>query len=269
MNTRGKLLSAMSAAAFTLAGLGAAQAQSFTNFGFAPPPAGNSYVQGGNNADQLGGGAYDLGWNFNGGFVGGAGNPYGPGTPPQGTQVAMLQGAASFAQSLGFAQAGSYQISFQAAQRAGQSQDIGVSMHGTTILPDFTPTTDSRVPYNTYQTFPVTAGQHNFTFNGLNTNGGDNTAFIDNVQLLPKQAAPQTIAIANPSFETYNSGVGYGAIDGWASSGQTGTNRGTNAAQRPFTNTSINPDGGEVAFIQGINTICSKTCPALSWASST
>lgn len=259
MNTHGKLLSTLSAAAFALTSLGAAQAQSFTNFGFETPSTPGGFVQGGNGAGQLGAGAYDLGWNFTGGFVGGNGNPYGPGTGHEGTQIAMLQGTSNFAQSLGFAQPGTYQISFQAAQRGGSTQDISVSMDGKPILPAFTPTTDSSVPYNTYQTatFTVTAGQHNFTFSGLNTKGGDNTAFVDNVQIVGQQPAPQTIAIANPSFETYNNGVGTGPITGWTTSGtgNVGTNRGINTTQNAFSNLTVNPDGGEVAFIQGTSSL--------------
>lgn len=256
------LISAVAALTFSLAAA-SAQAQSFTNFGFETPNT-TGFVQGGNSAGQLGAGAYDAGWNFTGGFIGHNGNAYGPGTAPEGTQVAMLQNVSSFSQSLGFAQAGSYQISFQAAQRANNSQLLSITMDGTTILPSFAPTGGASVTYNPYQTatFNVTAGQHAFTFNGLGnsaSNGGDNTVFIDKVQLVAQQAAPQTIAISNPSFETYNngSGVGYGGITGWSSSGTggTGTNRGNNTTQTPFTDQKLNPDGGEVAFIQGTSTL--------------
>ena len=46
----------------------------------------------------------------------------------------------------------------------------------------FKPTGTSYAPYTT-NAFTVTAGTHTITFVGLNPNGGDNTAFVDQVQL--------------------------------------------------------------------------------------
>jgi hypothetical protein len=46
--------------------------------------------------------------------------------------------------------------------------------------------TPAGTAYSTFTTsnFTVTAGTHTISFVGLDPNGGDNTAFIDNVQLL-------------------------------------------------------------------------------------
>jgi hypothetical protein len=45
--------------------------------------------------------------------------------------------------------------------------------------------TPAGTAYSTFTTsnFTVTAGTHTLSFVGLDPNGGDNTAFIDNVQL--------------------------------------------------------------------------------------
>jgi hypothetical protein len=111
---------------------------------------------------------------------------------PEGSQVAFLQGAGGwFSQDVtnwigvnGWIP-GSYQITFKAAQRARNpnyqpaQQDFEVLVDGN-VVGTFTP---SGTSYQTYTTAPftVTAGAHTITFQGLDTAGGDNTAFIDQV----------------------------------------------------------------------------------------
>jgi hypothetical protein len=106
------------------------------------------------------------------GFTGGNANA------PQGTQVAFLQYYGTISQMVKFT-AGTYAISFDAAQRAGQasSQTFRVEVDGT-VVGTFTP---SGTRYNLYTTnaFTVTAGTHVVAFIGLDPNGGDNTALID------------------------------------------------------------------------------------------
>ena len=81
--------------------------------------------------------------------------------------------------------AGSYSLSFQAAQRAGSArahyQEIQVLVDGAQVGL-FTPASSQ---YGLCQTanFTVTAGPHTIKFVGLNPLGGDNTAFIDDVQI--------------------------------------------------------------------------------------
>jgi hypothetical protein len=107
-----------------------------------------------------------------------AGNP----NAPDGNQVAFLQGASTMSQAVSL-NAGTYNLSFLAAQRAGQShyQEIEVLVDGTqigTVIPNST-------AYGLYETssFTVTVGGlHTVQFVGLNPLGGDNTAFIDDVQ---------------------------------------------------------------------------------------
>jgi len=81
--------------------------------------------------------------------------------------------------------AGTYTLTFAAAQRGNvqaSSQTFQVLVDGIAVG-TFTPAGTS---YSTFVTgnFTVTAGAHTIQFVGLDPNGGDNTAFIDNVQLL-------------------------------------------------------------------------------------
>jgi hypothetical protein len=112
----------------------------------------------------------------NSGFT--AGNP----SAPQGTQVAFLQGGGSISQTTGNWVAGSYVVTFDAAQRANyqaSQQDFQVLVDGV-VVGTFTP---SGASYGTYTTavFTVTAGSHTITFQGLDSAGGDNTAFVDSI----------------------------------------------------------------------------------------
>jgi hypothetical protein len=137
--------------------------------------------------------AYDpagTAWAFSGSAgVAGNGSGFTAGNPnaPEGTQVAFLQGTGSFSQSVSLA-AGTDALTFAAAQRGNwqaSSQTFRVLVDGSTVG-TFTP---AGTAYQTFTTaaFTVAAGSHPITFVGLNPNGGDNTAFIDNVQVM---AAP-------------------------------------------------------------------------------
>jgi hypothetical protein len=79
--------------------------------------------------------------------------------------------------------AGTYAISFSAAQRANYQSSIQtfqVRIDGVAVG-TYTPSTTS---YTTFTTnFTVAAGVHTIAFVGLNPNGGDNTAFIDQVAI--------------------------------------------------------------------------------------
>ncbi len=102
---------------------------------------------------------------------------------PRGRQVAFLQGTGSFSQTISF-RAGSYQISFYAAQRKGVNksvQNFQVLIDGN-VVGTFTPTSFEYKRYSS-GVFTVAAGSHVLTFQGLDSNGGDNTAFIDVVAI--------------------------------------------------------------------------------------
>jgi hypothetical protein len=97
------------------------------------------------------------------GFTGG--NP----AAPQGAQVAFLQGRPSISQAVPGWKAGSYQLTFQAAQRANlvSRQDFQI-MVDDVVIGTFLP--DSTV-YGLYITpaFDVGEGAHKVTFQGINS----------------------------------------------------------------------------------------------------
>ena len=80
---------------------------------------------------------------------------------------------------------GTYSLTFQAAQRAGAAQtsfqEIQVLVDGVQVGL----VTPLSTNYGSYQTltFMVTSGFHTVTFTGLDPQGGDNTAFLDDVQI--------------------------------------------------------------------------------------
>ena len=107
-----------------------------------------------------------------------AGNP----PAPEGAQVAFLQKTGSFSQSVAGWAAGSYVLTFKSAQRGNfgtSRQDFRVLVDGV-VVGTFTPSGTSYQSYTT-ATFTVGAGSHTIKFQGLNTAGGDNTAFVDAV----------------------------------------------------------------------------------------
>jgi hypothetical protein len=116
--------------------------------------------------------------------VSGNGSGFTSGNPgaPEGSQVAFLQGDGSFSQSVAGLAAGSYQLTFAAAQRgnfAQSGEDFEVLVDGQ-VVGTFAPSGTSYGGYAT-SVFAVGAGTHTVTFVGVDTAGGDNTAFVDNV----------------------------------------------------------------------------------------
>ena len=128
-------------------------------------------------------------WTFSGSAgVAGNGSGFTGGNPdaPDGSQVAFLQATGSFSQTVNLA-AGTYSLSFLAAQRANfqaGAQTFQVLVDGA-VVGTFTPA-DTAYSALTTDAFTVAAGAHTIQFVGLNPQGGDNTAFVDNVQLLAR-----------------------------------------------------------------------------------
>jgi hypothetical protein len=161
-------------------------------------------------------------WTFSG-TAGVAGNSsgYTSGNPaaPQGTQVAYLQINGSVSQSISFT-AGTYDLTFYAAQRSGSNQTFVVLVDGSPVA-SVTPTGTSYL-LQTTASFTVAAGTHTVAFVGLDPAGGDNTALIDDV-LVQTATANQPI---DPGFELPS--VGSGNIQyrptgvPWAFSGDAG-----------------------------------------------
>jgi len=107
--------------------------------------------------------------------------------PPDGIQVAYLQGASSMSQELvGLAPQEKYRITFSAAQRrnkivSGQTWDVQID--GGTIASFEPPATAT--DYITYHAeFTATAPRQTLSFVGTNKSGGDNTVFIDKVEFV-------------------------------------------------------------------------------------
>ncbi len=188
--------------------------------------------------------------------VAGNGSGFTNGNPaaPQGTQVAFLQKYGTMSQVVNFS-AGTYAISFYAAQRYGQasSQKFEVTVDGT-VVGTFTPTSTTYSVYTT-NSFTVTAGTHTIEFIGLNPSGGDNTAFVDEASI----QQPATNQFNDPGFETPNVGTGswhdfvynpsgapwtYSSSSGVAGNGSGFTNGNPNA-----------PQGTQVAFLQKYGTM--------------
>jgi hypothetical protein len=165
-------------------------------------PASPTIGDAGFEAPALGTGNWNYGvtgspWSFSGGAGISANNSaFTSGNPPapEGAQVALLQVNGSFSQSVNGWDAGSYQLSFEAAQRANQgasNEDFQVLVDGA-VVGKFTP---ADTAYQTYTTAPfsVAAGSNTITFQGLDSGGGDNTAFIDAVKVTALNTSPLTL----------------------------------------------------------------------------
>ena len=185
-------------------------------------------------------------WTFNGvaGFIKGANY----GTTPQGRQAALLQRDSSISQVVPGWEAGSYQVSFAAAQRNSSNQDFQVLIDGS-VVGLFQPSSTS-YHYYTTPSFTVAAGNHTLAFRGLNGVGGDNTVFLDDVAAIP--AAPGVPVVDDPSFEMVSVGTGGYAYNPSGSYWQFSPSAGLTGAQSAFTsqNHTAAPDGTQVAFLQ-------------------
>ena len=134
-------------------------------------------------------------WQFTGlAGVAGNGSAFGNAAAPDGSQVAFLQQTGSASESI-YLDAGSYSISFQAAQRGSQTQTIEVLIDGKSVGT----ATPASSAFGTYQTsvFTVAAGTHTVELLGLNPKGGDNTAFVDEVAITSSEDT-----IVDGSFES-------------------------------------------------------------------
>jgi hypothetical protein len=189
-----------------------------------------------------------------------SGNP----VAPQGTQVAWAQNNGSISQAVNFA-AGSYTISFDAAQRGNYSSNstIQVKIDGQTVG-SITPTGTSYALYTT-KSFTVTAGNHTVAFVSVSNSGGS-TALLDAVSIQsgnpspppapPPSPPPGSVTQPNdPGFELPNVGNGY-QMDPtgspWTFTGSAGV-AGNNG---PVTSGNPNaPQGTQVAWLQNGGTI--------------
>ena len=201
---------------------------------------------------------------------------------PQGLQVALIQGTGTISQTVsGLTPGTTYNVTFEAAQRANGSnggQTWNVTMNGTTIG-SFAPP-QSATSYLLYSAqFTATASSETLAFNGTNTNGGDNTIFLDNVAVVTPaagesvnsgevSAVPGSIqSLATGGFETPSVGTYQYNPSGasWTFTAQSGSNgAGISANGSAFTSSNPNaPQGVQVAFLQGTGAI-SQTISGLT-----
>jgi hypothetical protein len=168
---------------------------------------------------------------------------------PQGTEVAYVQDTGSINQTV-YLDAGTYQVSFQSAQRAifqTNYQEIEILVDGQDEgLID--PTSTGYAEYQS-STFTVAAGAHVVEFLGLNPEGGDDTAFLDEVTLTAANAVSDgnfaTPALQSPQYQYAPGG------SAWTFSGGSGIS--TNGSAVTTGNPGA-PDGGtQVGFLKGIS----------------
>ena len=185
---------------------------------------------------------------------------------PEGTQVAFLQqgdgttsgsSASYFSQMVTFQNTGMYTVSFQAAQRANFSQagqNFMVLVDGTSVG-RFQPTGTSYQGFTSTQFMIMSAGVHTITFVGVDSSGGDNTAFIDAIIATPVPTSTTFMPmVGDAGFEapSLNGGFQYNPAvsnsNPWTFAGSSGVS--TNGSG--FTSGNPNaPEGSQVAFLQG------------------
>jgi hypothetical protein len=187
---------------------------------------------------------------------------------PDGTQVAFLQSTGSFSQQVAGWAAGTYELTFDAAQRGyyqASRQNFQVLVDGI-VVGTFIPSNTSYKQFTTAP-FTVSAGTHTITFQGLDTAGGDNSVFIDAVQVVVASAAPPPVS--DPGFESPSVGTGQLSYvydptgTAWSYSGEAGV-AGNGSA---FTWDNPNaPDGTQVAFLQATGSFSQQVA---GWAAGT
>jgi alpha-L-rhamnosidase len=128
-------------------------------------------------------------WTFSGqsgisangsGFTGN--NPNAPG----GSQVAFVQSLGTMSQTFqGLITGATYSVTFMAAQRSGTNGggETWQVLIGSSVIGSFAPP-ESATSYTSYSAnFVATGATQTLTFAGTDTKGGDNTIFIDNIQM--------------------------------------------------------------------------------------
>ncbi|MGA2245043.1 MAG: protease pro-enzyme activation domain-containing protein [Verrucomicrobiota bacterium] len=127
-------------------------------------------------------------WTFNGASPNGSGlvaNASGFSNPnaPEGVQAAFVQEYGSIAQTVsGFMPGTNYTLTFLAAERPGYSESWKVTVNGTTVG-TYNPGSGATA-YAAYKAaFTATAASETLAFVGTDSAGGDNTVFIDDVQI--------------------------------------------------------------------------------------
>ncbi len=171
---------------------------------------------------------------------------------PEGSQVAFLQARGSVSQNIALS-AGAYEVTFTAAQRGNfqaSAQTFQVLIDGAAVS-SFNTLTGTGYTSLTTASFTVGAGSHTLAFVGTDLAGGDNTVFLDQIQII----APPT-NIQDPGFETPAVGKGnvqYNPTNSpWTFQGSSGVAANSSA----FTGSNPHaPQGNQVAFIQALGSV--------------
>ena len=156
--------------------LNAASTPAFSNSGFETPNLAGAYQYSPSGAT----------WIFTvGAGITGNGNAFtsGNGVAPEGSQVAFLQGNGMVAQTANLT-AGSYTLSFQAAQRGNYqvgTQIVLVQLDGITVG-QYQPPGTAYSGYTTPAFMVASSGSHTISLVGAGS-GSDFTAFVDDVRL--------------------------------------------------------------------------------------
>ncbi len=112
----------------------------------------------------------------------GSGFTYANPNAPLGTQIGLLQMQNSqIAKTVGLTANTYYIVRFKAAQRSGNSQNFNVYM-GPNLVGTVTPSSSTYQELNTTSISGL-SGPQTLRFTGINTAGGDNTAFLDDIRL--------------------------------------------------------------------------------------
>ena len=190
-------------------------------------------------------------WSFNGlAGIQNNGSVFGASPAPEGAQTAMIQGApdglGSVAQNVTLG-AGTYTLTLQVARRQGQVQPLRFSVDGTQVGDLITPSSDSFSSYAT-ASFTVAAGSHTLKLEATDSSG-DNTSFVDAIDIQPASASNSTLL--NASLETPSvGGFQYSpAAADWVFDGPAGIQRNGSAFGAATTS-----DGVQTALIQGSST---------------
>ncbi len=192
-------------------------------------------------------------WTFaSGSGVSGNNSAFTSGNPsaPEGGQVLFVQSTSSVSQSLTFTDSTSYTLSFAAAQRGNYqaTQQNFELLIDSTVVGTFDPGSTNYANYSTLP-FSVSAGTHTLTIQALDTAGGDNTVFIDNLNIAE---ATTPVGIVDGSFESPSIGSGSSAYvydpteSPWtftSSAGVSGNGSGFTAGNPAA------PDGTQVLFL--------------------
>ncbi len=228
------------------------------NGGFESPIVGSGFLLGASNAN----------WEFNGtSGIAGNGSAYTQNNPdaPEKDQVAFLQKTGSICQTINVVGSNTYYLLFKAAQRKQgnnlNTQKFQLLVDGNAIQ-SFSPVS---MAYDGFASigFTLDEGCHEICLLGLNPNGGDHTALIDDLRLSICDEGANCLngQACNSSFESPEQGSGFTYAPenaSWTFTGASGI-AGNNSG---FTNNNPDaPEGDQVAFLQGAN---SRFCQSIN-----